>query len=219
MGTAYLTEIFVAWYSGNEYEIFTFFHNRITGEFTTQFWGMFIFNAIVPQLMWFKKIRSNLLIVFIISILINVGMWFERFVIIVTSLHRDFLPSSWAMFTPTLYDIGDYLFTFGFFFTAFFLFAKFFPVINMAEVNAALLADAVEFNDGILCNALQGDSVLSGASDGTINLTGNDQITYTGLEPVDMTGSTVVRGYISMATRSSVWNISLSMADGGAAGR
>ena len=98
MGTAYLTEIFMAWYSGNEYEIFTFFHNRITGEFTTQFWIMFVFNALVPQLMWFKKIRSNLVIVFIISILINIGMWFERFVIIVTSLHRDYLPSSWTMF-------------------------------------------------------------------------------------------------------------------------
>ena len=95
-------------------------------------------NVVSPQLFWFKKIRTNLAATFILSIIVNIGMWFERFVIIVTSLHRDFLPSSWAMFSPTFFDIGMYLFTFGFFFTAFFLFAKFFPVINMAEVKSVL---------------------------------------------------------------------------------
>lgn len=79
---------------------------------------------------------------FFISIVVNVGMWFERFVIIVTSLHRDYLPSSWAMFHPTLYDMGTYLFTFGFFFTAFFVFAKFFPVINIAEIKSILKSDS-----------------------------------------------------------------------------
>jgi len=95
-------------------------------------------NVISPQLFWFKKIRTSIAATFIISIIVNIGMWFERFVIICTSLHRDFLPSSWAMFYPTMYDIGDYIFSFGLFFTLFFLFAKFLPVINMAEVKAIM---------------------------------------------------------------------------------
>ena len=88
--------------------------------------------------MWSKKIRTSIFWSFVISIVVNVGMWFERFVIIVTSVHRDYVPSSWTDFHPTMYDIGEYIFTFGFFFTAFLLFAKFFPVINMAEVKSIL---------------------------------------------------------------------------------
>jgi molybdopterin-containing oxidoreductase family membrane subunit len=102
--------------------------------------------VISPQLFWFKKIRTNIAATFIISIIVNIGMWFERFVIIVTSLHRDFLPSSWAMFYPTMYDVGLYLFTFGLFFTLFFLFAKFFPVINMAEVKSIVKATGEKIN-------------------------------------------------------------------------
>jgi molybdopterin-containing oxidoreductase family membrane subunit len=136
MGTAYLTEIFVAWYSGNEYEIFTFFHNRITGEFTVQFWAMFIFNALVPQLMWFKKFRSNLFILLIISILINVGMWFERFNIIVTSLSKDYLPSAWASYSPTFVEVSVYLGTLGIFFLGVLLFFKYIPMIAISEVKA-----------------------------------------------------------------------------------
>jgi len=136
MGTAYLTEIFVAWYSGNEYEIFTFFHNRITGEFTVQFWCMFIFNAIVPQLMWFKKIRGNLAIVFIISILINIGMWFERFNIVITSLTKDYLPSAWASYSPTFVEVAMYLGTLGIFIFGVLLFFKYIPMIAISEVKA-----------------------------------------------------------------------------------
>jgi molybdopterin-containing oxidoreductase family membrane subunit len=95
-------------------------------------------NVISPQFFWFKAMRRNLYVTFALSIVVNIGMWFERFVIIVTSLHRDYLPSSWVMFYPTYVDVGDYLFSFGFFFTLFFLFAKFLPVINMAEVKAVL---------------------------------------------------------------------------------
>ena len=95
-------------------------------------------NVVSPQLFWFKKIRTNIAATFVLSIVVNIGMWFERFVIIVTSLHRDFLPSSWAMFYPTFVDVGVYVFTFGLFFTCFFLFAKFFPVINMAEVKSII---------------------------------------------------------------------------------
>jgi molybdopterin-containing oxidoreductase family membrane subunit len=137
VGVAYLTELFMAWYSGVEYEQYAFL-NRATGPYWWAYWTMMTCNVISPQLFWFKKIRTNLVATFILSIVVNIGMWFERFVIIVTSLHRDYLPSSWAMFSPTLYDVGVYLFTFGLFFTLFFLFAKFFPVINMAEVKAIL---------------------------------------------------------------------------------
>ncbi len=137
VGIAYLTELFMAWYSGVPYEQYAFL-NRATGPYAWAYWIMMTCNVISPQLFWFKKIRTSLIATFILSIVVNIGMWFERFVIIVTSLHRDFLPSSWAMFYPTFYDVGDYLFTIGFFFTAFFLFAKFFPVINMAEVKSII---------------------------------------------------------------------------------
>ncbi len=137
VGIAYLTELFMAWYSGVPYEQYAFL-NRATGPYAWAYWIMMTCNVISPQLFWFKKIRTSLIATFVLSIVVNIGMWFERFVIIVTSLHRDFLPSSWAMFYPTFYDIGDYLFTIGFFFTAFFLFAKFFPVINMAEVKSII---------------------------------------------------------------------------------
>lgn len=139
VGIAYITEFFIAWYSGVEAEQYAFI-NRATGPYWWAYWSMMTCNVISPQLFWFKKIRTNLAATFIISIIVNIGMWFERFVIIVTSLHRDYLPSSWSMFYPTLYDIGVYVFTFGLFFTAFFLFAKFFPVINMAEVKSIIKA-------------------------------------------------------------------------------
>ena len=137
VGIAYITEFFVAWYSGVPAEQYAFF-NRMQGPYWWAYWSMMTCNVISPQLFWFKKIRTNIAATFIISIIVNIGMWFERFVIIVTSLHRDFLPSSWAMFYPTIYDAGVYLFTFGLFFTCFFLFAKFFPVINMAEVKSII---------------------------------------------------------------------------------
>lgn len=139
VGIAYITEFFIAWYSGVEAEQYAFY-NRATGPYWWAYWSMMTCNVISPQLFWFKKIRTNLAATFVISIIVNIGMWFERFVIIVTSLHKDFLPSSWSMFYPTFYDVGSYLFTFGFFFTAFFLFAKFFPVINMAEVKSIIKA-------------------------------------------------------------------------------
>lgn len=135
VGIAYITEFFIAWYSGVPAEQYAFY-NRMQGPYWWAYWSMMTCNVISPQLFWFKKIRTSIAATFILSIIVNIGMWFERFVIIVTSLHRDFLPSSWAMFYPTIYDAGVYLFTFGLFFTCFFLFAKFFPVINMAEVKS-----------------------------------------------------------------------------------
>src|SRR6186713_137560 len=137
VGIAYITELFIAWYSGVEYEGYAFY-NRVQGPLAWAYWSMMTCNVISPQLFWIKKIRTSLIATFVLSIIVNIGMWFERFVIIVTSLHRDYLPSSWTQFHPTMYDIGEYVFTFGLFFTAFFLFAKFFPVINMAEVKSII---------------------------------------------------------------------------------
>lgn len=137
VGVAYITELFIAWYSGVEGEQYAFF-NRALGPYWWAYASMMTCNVISPQLFWFKKIRTNIAATFVISIIVNIGMWFERFVIIVTSLHRDFLPSSWAMFYPTWVDVGVYIFTFGLFFTLFFAFAKFFPVINMAEVKSII---------------------------------------------------------------------------------
>ncbi len=135
VGIAYTTEFFIAWYSQVPYEQYAFL-NRMTGPYWWAYWAMMTCNVISPQLFWFKKIRTSLMMTFVLSIVVNIGMWFERFVIIVTSLHRDYLPSSWVMFSPTLWDIMCYAFSFGLFFTFFFLFAKYFPVINMAEVKA-----------------------------------------------------------------------------------
>ncbi|MFM7195995.1 MAG: NrfD/PsrC family molybdoenzyme membrane anchor subunit [Bacteroidota bacterium] len=137
VGVAYITEFFIAWYGQVDAEYYAFY-NRATGPYWWAYWSMMTCNVISPQLFWFKKIRTNLMATFILAAVVNIGMWFERFVIIVTSIHRDYLPSSWTMFHPTMYDIGQYLFTFGIFFTAFFLFAKFFPVINMAEVKSII---------------------------------------------------------------------------------
>ncbi len=139
VGIAYITEFFIAWYSGVEAEQYAFI-NRATGPYWWAYWSMMTCNVISPQLFWSKKIRTNIAATFVISIIVNIGMWFERFVIIVTSLHRDFLPSSWAMFYPKWADVGVYIFTFGLFFTLFFAFAKFFPVINMAEVKSIVKA-------------------------------------------------------------------------------
>ncbi len=134
---SYATEFFMAWYSGNGYEQFVFI-NRALGPFAWAYWIMLSINLIVPQFFWFKKLRRNLIIVFILSLFINVGMWFERFVIIVTSLHRDFLPSSWAMYKPSIIEIGTLVGSFGLFFTLFLLFIRFMPMISIGEIKSVL---------------------------------------------------------------------------------
>lgn len=137
VGLAYTTEFFTAWYSGSLWERYLF-ANRMFGPFGWAYWIMFTCNVVTPQLFWFKKIRTNMFLTFIISIFVNIGMWFERFVIIVSSLHRDFLPSSWASYTPTFVEIGIFAGTFGLFMTCFLLFSKFAPVVNMFEVKTLL---------------------------------------------------------------------------------
>ena len=137
VGVAYLTELFISWYSGVEYESYAFI-NRFSGPYMVSYWAMMTCNVISPQLFWFKKIRTNLTATFILSIVVNIGMWFERFVIIVTSLHRDYVPSSWTMFYPTWVDIGVFVGTIGIFFTLFLCFARFFPVLALNELKSIL---------------------------------------------------------------------------------
>ncbi|MCB9232451.1 MAG: polysulfide reductase NrfD [Bacteroidia bacterium] len=142
VGIAYATEFFIAWYSGNTYEQYAFI-NRMFGPYWWSYWAMISCNVITPQLFWFKKVRENMLLTFIISIFVNIGMWFERFVIIATSLARDFMPANWALYTPTYVEVGIFIGTFGVFFTFFFLFAKFLPVVNMFEVKTLVKDDTV----------------------------------------------------------------------------
>ena len=137
VGVAYLTELFMAWYSQVIYEQAAF-QWRIMGPYWWSYWAMMTCNVVSPQLFWFKKLRRNITFTFIMSIVVNIGMWFERFVIIVTSLYRDYLPSSWTYYSPTWPEVGFYLGTFGLFFTCFFLFAKYFPVIAVAEIKFVL---------------------------------------------------------------------------------
>jgi molybdopterin-containing oxidoreductase family membrane subunit len=137
VGLAYATEFFIAWYSGNQYELFAF-TNRATGPYAWAYWIMVSCNVISPQLFWFKKARTSIPILFAVSIFVNIGMWFERFVIVVTSLHRDFLPSSWDYFVPTFWDVATLLGSFGLFFTLFTLFVRFVPMVAMSELKGVL---------------------------------------------------------------------------------
>ncbi|MHC4449221.1 MAG: NrfD/PsrC family molybdoenzyme membrane anchor subunit [Planctomycetota bacterium] len=137
VGMAYGVEFFIAWYSGNDFERFVFV-NRALGPFAWAYWIMVSCNVIVPQLFWSRRIRESLGLVFVLSLFINVGMWFERFVIIVTSLHRDFLPSAWASYCPTLIEVVTLIGSFGLFFTLFLLFCRFLPVIAIGEIKGVV---------------------------------------------------------------------------------
>ncbi len=140
---AYGTEFFMAHYSGNPYEQFVFL-NRAFGPFAWAYWTMISCNVLIPQLLWFRRVRTNIAVVFVLSLLINVGMWFERFVIIVTSLHRDFLPSNWASYRPSSIEVATLLGSFGLFFTCFLLFCRILPMIAMAEVKGVVAHERAE---------------------------------------------------------------------------
>ncbi len=133
----YGTEAFVAWYSGDKYEMFVPF-NRATGPYWWTYGALILCNVLAPQLLWFRRVRSSPLPLFIISIVVNIGMWLERFVIIVTSLHRDFLPSSWGMFAPTIWDWSTYIGSIGLFLALLFLFLRFLPMISIFEMRTIL---------------------------------------------------------------------------------
>ncbi len=137
VGYAYMTEFFIAWYSGNEFEVFAFI-NRAFGPYAWAYWIMFTCNVITPQIFWFKKIRRSIPIMFVASIFVNIGMWFERFVITVTSLSRDYLPSSWDYYSPSIWDMLTFIGSFGLFFTFFLLFLRFLPMVALSEVKGVL---------------------------------------------------------------------------------
>jgi Ni/Fe-hydrogenase subunit HybB-like protein len=137
VGYAYAMEFFIAWYGGNQFERFVFL-NRALGPYAWAYWTMVSCNVIFPQLFWIKRIRRSIPAMFVIGITVNIGMWFERFVIIVTSLSRDFLPSSWGHYTPTFYDAGILLGSFGLFFTLILIFVRVLPVVSISEVKAVI---------------------------------------------------------------------------------
>lgn len=137
VGLAYLTEVFIGWYSGNPYERFVIV-NRALGPYAWAFWTMVTCNAFVPQLFWSSRVRASIPLVFVICLLVNVGMWFERFVIVVTSLHRDYLPANWTMYAPTATEVGLLIGSFGLFFTAYLLFIRIFPCVSINEVKGVI---------------------------------------------------------------------------------
>jgi len=133
----YTTEAFIAWYSGDKYEGFVPM-NRTFGPYAVYYWALILCNVVIPQLLWFKKIRTSVPSLFVISLIVNVGMWLERFVIIPTSLHRDFLPSSWGMYHGTRWDWSMFLGSMGLFIFLLFLFVRFLPMISIFEMRTML---------------------------------------------------------------------------------
>jgi molybdopterin-containing oxidoreductase family membrane subunit len=134
VGYAYGMEFFIAWYGGNPYEAYCF-QNRAFGPYWWAYWIMISCNVITPQFFWFKKLRTNVVLVWILSIFVNIGMWFERFVIVVTSLHRDYIPANWSYYSPTKVDVLTFVGTFGLFMVLFLLFIRFLPLIAISEVK------------------------------------------------------------------------------------
>ncbi len=137
VGYAYAMEMFIAWYSGSDWERWVFI-NRALGDYAWAYWTMVLCNVVSPQVYWFKKARRSIPLMFVISIFVNIGMWFERFTIIATTLHHDFLPASWGYYSPTWVEISIFIGTFGIFLTLFLLFAKFVPVIAIAEIKSIM---------------------------------------------------------------------------------
>jgi molybdopterin-containing oxidoreductase family membrane subunit len=130
----YAMEAFMAWYSANQYEQFMIL-NRMTGPYAPYYWALIFCNLVVPQLLWFERFQSSVPWLFFISVVVSIGMWLERFVIVVTSLHRDFLPSSWGMYHPTVWDWATFIGTLGLFFTLIFIFVRVLPAISIFEMR------------------------------------------------------------------------------------
>ncbi len=139
----YVIEAFMGWYSGNRYEAFTFW-NRLHGPYAPWYWSLWLCNIILPQILWIRKLRSSPVWLFLISMVVLVGMWLERFIIVVVSLHRDFLNSSWGMYYPTRWDWMTFIGTIGMFLTAIFLFVRILPMISIFEIRTLLPQSKVE---------------------------------------------------------------------------
>ena len=131
----YLMEAFTAWYSASPYEKFVLLKNRPWGPYAHTYWMMMTCNVFIPQLLWSPRVRASVWLLWVISIIVNIGMWLERYVIVVTSLHRDFLPSSWGMYHGTFWDYATFYGTLGLFLTLIFLFIRFLPVISITEMR------------------------------------------------------------------------------------
>jgi molybdopterin-containing oxidoreductase family membrane subunit len=144
VGVAYLTELFIAWYSQYQYEQFAFF-NRALGPYYWAYFGMMFCNVVTPQFFWFKKFRRSVWWTFFFSIVVNIGMWFERFVIIATTLARDYIPSSWSLYSPSWVEIGIFLGTLGIFFTLYLIFARSAPVVAIAEIKHILKSSGDQY--------------------------------------------------------------------------
>jgi molybdopterin-containing oxidoreductase family membrane subunit len=129
----------MAWYSGDRFEQYTTF-NRMSGPYRVLFWALLFCNVLAPQALWFRRVRSNVPVLFVVALIVNVGMWLERFIIVVVSLHRDFLPSSWGMYTPTIYDWSMFLGTIGLFLCLLLLFVRYLPMISIFEMRTMLPA-------------------------------------------------------------------------------
>ncbi len=151
VAVAYATEFFMGWYSGVEYEYYTYMSvGAATGQYAWAFWALIICNILIPGMLWFKKVRTSFFWAWAISIVINVGMWFERFDIIVLCLHRDYLPSGWTMFYPSWVDVGTFLGTIGIFFTLYLLFARYFPVLALNELKSILKSSGESYKGDTL---------------------------------------------------------------------
>ena len=131
----YMMEAFMAWYSQNPYEMFAQLQNRPFGPYAHTYWMMIGCNVIIPQFLWIPRVRTNVKILWVLSIFINIGMWLERYVIVVISLHRDFIPSSWSMYHGTFWDYATFYGTLGLFLALMFLFIRFLPVISITEMR------------------------------------------------------------------------------------
>jgi molybdopterin-containing oxidoreductase family membrane subunit len=143
----YMMETFMAWYSGSQYEEYMI-SNRFRGPYAFWYWMLIVCNVVVPQLLWIKRVRNSIAMVFFVSVVISVGMWLERFIIIPVSLHRDYLPSSWGMYSPTTYDWTMYIGTIGMFVMLLFLFVRFVPVISIFEMRTILPQAEVKEAEG-----------------------------------------------------------------------
>ena len=146
VGVAYLTELFISWYSQYPYEQFAFF-NRATGPYWYTYFAMMSCNLLSPQIFWFRKMRRSVTVTFIMSIFVNIGMWYERFVIIATTLARDYLPSSWSLYSPTWVEVGLFLGSLGLFFTLFLIFVRVAPVVAIAEIKSILKSSGDQYTE------------------------------------------------------------------------
>ncbi len=148
VGYGYMLELFLAWFCGNQYEWFMM-KNRILGPYWYSYWTLIACNIVMVQTLWFKKVRSTPALLFIVSIVVNIGMWLERYEIVVTSLHRDFLPSSWDMYAGTVWDWTLFIGTLGFFLALMFIFIRLLPMISMFEVRGLVSAKRGEMPESV----------------------------------------------------------------------